>query len=391
MDLRPHQEKALQKLKNGSILTGGVGTGKSRVAVSYYATTQIPKDVYVITTAKKRDTLDWEREFARIAVGKTANSTVGGVLCVDSWNNIGKYEEVKNAFFIFDEQRLVGSGGWVKAYLRIAKNNSWILLSATPGDTWLDYIPVFLAHGFYRNRTEFKARHVIYKTYRKFPIVDRYVDEGRLLKLRAQILVHMPYERHTKRHTVKISVDYDKDLMKRVMKDRWNPWEDKPLRNAAEMYGCMRKVTNSDPSRLEALRNVLKKHPRVIVFYNFNYELEILKSLEGVKIAEWNGHKHEELPKDDHWVYLVQYTSGAEGWECITTNAIFFYSQNYSYKLWEQARGRIDRLNTPFVDLFYYLPMSKAWIDLAIRQSILQKKSFNESEMSESSKFCQDF
>lgn len=381
--LRPHQQEALSKLSNGSILCGGVGSGKSMVAVAHYAQCQTPRDIYVITTAKKRDSLDWSREFARWAIGTTKDSTVAGVLTVDSWNNIGKYARVTGAFFIFDEQRLVGSGGWVKNFLKITQSNNWMLLSATPGDTWLDYIPVFIANGFYKNRTEFKLQHVIYKPFQKFPVIDRYINTGKLERLRRQILVDMPYERHTTRHTIQIPVEHNKDQIKMVIKTRWNPFADQPLRGASEFYSIMRKVVNTDPSRLEALKEVLEKHPRVIVFYNFDYELEILRELEGVRIAEWNGHKHEEIPDTERWVYLVQYTAGAEGWECVSTNAVFFYSQTYSYKVMEQAYGRIDRLNTRYRDLYYYLPMSTAAIDLAIRRSIRAKKNFNEHDLSD--------
>jgi hypothetical protein len=369
-------------MKNGSILWGGVGSGKSMVSVAYYVSTQAPRNVYVITTAKKRDSLDWNREFARYAVGTTSDATVAGVLKVDSWNNIHKYSEVCGAFFIFDEQRLVGSGGWVKAFLRIAKHNTWILLSATPGDTWLDYIPCFVANGFYKNRTEFKARHVIYKSYTKFPAVDRYVEVGKLVRQRNQILVKMPYDRHTTRHIVQIPVEHDREMMKLAMKKRWNPFKERPIRTSGELYGVMRKVVNVHPSRLEELKKVLKTYPRVIVFYNFDHELEILRGLEGVDIAEWNGHKHQEIPDSDRWVYLVQYTSGAEGWECITTNATFCYSQNPSYKQTEQAYGRMDRLNTPFLELFYFTPMSSAWIDVAMRRAFNEKRDFNMSDLS---------
>jgi superfamily II DNA or RNA helicase len=381
--LRPHQKEALKKLRNGSILSGGVGTGKSMVAAAYYVLTQGTRPVCVVTTAKKRDSLDWNREFARFAIGTEPGATVAGVLTVDSWNNIHKYEDRTDTFFIFDEQRLVGSGGWVKSFLRIARSNPWMLLSATPGDVWLDYVPVFLAHGFYKNRTEFKARHVIYRPYSKFPSVDRYVDTGRLEKHRASILVEMPYERHTVRHEINIPVEHDRDLMKTAIKHRWDPFKEEPIRHSAGLYAVMRKIIALAPERLEALKEVMKKHPRVIVFYNFDYELEVLRDLEGVEIAEWNGHKHQEIPDSERWVYLVQYTAGAEGWECIKTNATFFFTQTYSYKQWEQAKGRIDRLTTPFTNLYYYLPMSKAFIDLAIRRSIDQKKSFNEPKMSD--------
>lgn len=382
LELRPHQKDALSKLKNGSILWGGVGSGKSMVAAAYYVQEYKHKDVYVITTAKKRESLDWQKEFARFGVGTTPDDTTAGVLRVDSWNNIHKYQNVQNAFFIFDEQRLVGSGGWVKVFLRIARVNVWILLSATPGDSWMDYIPVFVAHGFYKNRTEFKALHVIYKPYTKFPAVDRYVGTGRLIRQRLEILVHMPYERLTTRHTVVIPVDHDAALMKTIMKERWNPYKEQPIRNSAEMFSLMRRVVNSDPSRLEALRTKMKKHPRLIIFYNFDYELQILRGIDDVEVAEWNGHKHDELPKSDRWIYLVQYTAGAEGWECITTNATFFWSQNYSYKIMEQSYGRMDRMNTPYGNLFYYVAMSSAWIDTAIRAALEEKKSFSEVKIS---------
>lgn len=353
------------------------------VAATYYAETQGKRAVYVITTAKKRDSLDWQREFARIAVGKTRESTIAGVLTIDSWNNIHKYDDVRDAFFIFDEQRLVGSGGWVKSFLKIAKSNNWILLSATPGDTWMDYIPVFIAHGFYKNRTAFKLEHVVYKPYTKFPVVAGYLGQSKLQRLREQILVQMPFQRHTVRHTVKIPVEHNEAEMKMVIKTRWNPFTSQPIKGAAEFFMVMRKIVNTHPSRLEALKETLKKHPRVIVFYNFDYELEILRGLEGITIAEWNGHKHQEIPDSERWVYLVQYVSGAEGWECTETNTVFFYSQTYSYKVMEQAYGRIDRLNTPYVNLFYYLPLSKTMIDTSIRRAIENKRDFNSHDLSD--------
>lgn len=381
LDLYPHQEEAVEKLRNGSILWGGVGTGKSRAAVEYYNRYEEHKDVYVITTAKKRDSLDWDKEFASIGIGKVDGASIGGLLTVDSWNNIHKYTEVVNAFFIFDEQRLVGSGSWVKSFLKIAKRNRWILLSATPGDTWLDYIPVFVANGFYRNRTEFKREHVVYSPYTKFPKVDRYLGVSRLRKLRDQILVEMPYISHTTRATKDVWVDHDQILMRKAIIDRWHVFESRPLRNSAELFLVMRKIVNSDPSRLETVVRLMKDHPKVIIFYNFDYELEILRALsEQTTVAEWNGHKHEEIPDGDSWAYLVQYAAGAEGWNCTTTDTIIFYSLTYSYKLWEQAHGRIDRLDTKFDILNYYVVKSRSPIDLAITKSLKNKKNFNERE-----------
>src|SRR4051794_8553150 len=377
-ELQPHQLTALKQLKNGCILWGAVGTGKSRVAMAYYELEERHRDIYVITTAKKRDSVDWEREAARIGVGKAKNATLHGVLTVDSWNNIEKYKDVKDGFFVFDEQRLVGSGTWVRAFLKIAKRNHWILLSATPGDTWMDYIPVFVGNGFYRTRTDFIREHVVYSPYTKFPKVLRYTGVNRLVKFRNQILVHMPYKKETVRHAKAINVDYDQELLDQVIKRRWHVYEDRPIRDVAVMFMVGRRVVNSHPGRLRAIRRLLSAHKKLIVFYNFNYELEALRGLEDVTtVAEWNGHKHEEIPKTDTWVYLVQYSAGSEGWNCTETDAIAFYSLTYSYKNWEQAHGRIDRMNTPYRDLWYYALRSRSIIDEAVWRSLKAKKSFN--------------
>jgi hypothetical protein len=377
--LYTHQEEALNKLSNGKILWGGVGTGKSLVAAAYYMKEEAPKDVYVITTAKKRDSLEWDGEFVKYGVGKYADATTAGVLTVDSWNNIGRYRDIQGAFFIFDEQRLVGSGQWSQMFIRIARCNNWILLSATPGDTWMDYIPVFIANGFYKNRTEFKRRHVVYNTFTKFPKVDRYVEVATLVRLRNSLLIEMPFERRTTRQVEVVDVDYDREMFERAVKKRWNPFKDEPIRDVAELFATMRKIVNSDSTRIIALRKLLDRHAKLVVFYNFDYELEVLRSLSDVvTVAEWNGHKHENLPSGDSWVYLVQYTAGAEGWNCTTTDTMVFYSLTYSYKLWHQAFGRIDRLNTPFLVLYYYVLLSNSAIDLAVARSLREKKSFNE-------------
>lgn len=384
LELRPHQSDALRQLRDGKILWGGVGSGKSRVAAAYYELEHPHQDVYVITTAKKRDSKDWEGEFARIVVGKEQSASIYGILSVDSWNNIEKYRDVKDAFFIFDEQRLVGAGTWVKAFLQIAKQNNWILLSATPGDTWLDYIPVFVANGFYKNRTEFKREHVIYKPFSRFPKVDRYVGTDKLLKLRNQILVHMRYPKETVRHSKTVKVKHNEELVQDVIKNRWHIYQDRPIKDIAELFGVLRRVVNSDHARVQAIEDLLSEHPKIVVFYNFNYELEALKRMgdslylvKGIQYSEWNGWRHEEIPTTDSWLYFVQYVAGSEGWNCVETDTIVFYSLTYSYKNWEQAHGRIDRLNTPFIDLYYYTLRSKAGIDSAIWQSLKAKKNFN--------------
>ena len=401
IQLYDYQLDAIERMKNGCILCGGVGSGKSMTSLAYYYLqsggdisflmgdeyvtmddVQI-KDLYIITTARKRDTLEWEGELANFLLSTHPDTSLyKNKVVVDSWNNIGKYADIKNAFFIFDEQRVVGSGAWVKAFLKIAKVNRWILLSATPGDTWQDYIPVFIANGFYRNKTEFTQEHIIWKRFSKFPQIDRYINTWRLIRLRNSILVNMEFDRKTVSHHEDVYVNYDISKYKDITRNRWDIWEDKPIENAAGLCYALRKIVNIDSSRQVALMEIVEKHPKAIIFYNFDYELDILKGLyygEDVEIAEWNGHKHQPIPESDKWIYLVQYNAGAEGWNCIKTDTIIFYSQNYSYKVMVQSSGRIDRLNTPFSDLYYYHLKSRSGIDLAISRALKSKKKFNET------------
>ena len=394
--LRDYQIKAVNQMRNGCILCGGVGSGKTVTSLAYFFKDcggeldivaniygcRNPKDLYIITTARKRDTLEWEGDMTHFLLSTNPEvNHYNNKVVVDSWNNIGKYSEVQGAFFIFDEQRVIGSGAWVKAFLKIAKHNNWILLSATPGDTWTDYIPVFIANGFYKNKTEFIREHIVYSRFSKFPKVDRYINTGRLVRLRNRILVDMDFQRQTISHHEDVYVNYDIMTYKDVMRSRWNIYKNVPIKNASELCYTLRKVVNTDESRQVALLEIFEKHPRMIVFYNFDYELDVLKGLyygEKVEIAEWNGHKHQPIPESKSWVYLVQYTAGAEGWNCVKTDTIVFYSQNYSYKIMQQSAGRIDRLNTPFRDLYYYHLKTRSGIDLAISRTLKDKKKFNE-------------
>ena len=393
-----YQLSAIDKMRNGCILNGGVGSGKSLTSLGYYYLQQggdisslkggdfvkmkNPQDLYIITTARKRDTLEWEGEFAPflLSTHKEVNGHNNTVI-VDSWNNIKKYIDVKDAFFIFDEQRVVGSGSWVKSFLKITKQNDWILLSATPGDTWSDYIPMFVANGFYRNKTEFIREHIVYNPRVKFPKVDRYLNTGRLIRLRNRILIDMDFKRDTISHHEDIYVKYDISKYRDAGRLRWDPFKQEPIKDAGGLCYVWRRIVNSDQSRQVALLEIFEDHPKMIIFYNFDYELDILKEVFSgiaVDIAEWNGHKHQPIPESKRWVYLVQYTAGAEGWNAISTDTIVFFSQNYSYKIMLQAAGRIDRLNTPYRDLYYYHLKSRSGIDLAISKALSQKKNFNE-------------
>lgn len=401
-------------------MNGGVGSGKSLTAVTYYYALQggepyyikmdsegnwnndywystktdikyykpeLPKmknpcNLYIITTARKRDTGEWEDELVHFFLSSDPKiNRYSNKVIIDSWNNIKKYISVENAFFIFDEQKVVGNGTWVKSFLKIAKKNKWILLSATPGDTWMDYVPVFIANGYYRNRTDFISQHAIYSRFTNYPKIERYVNEGRLIKYKKELLIEMTDRRTTISNNFNIFADYDKERYDFVTKNRWNIYKDEPIINAAEYCLVLRRIVNSSEDRQQKVLDILKEHPKAIIFYSHNYELDILRKLmedNNYIYAEWNGHKHQPVPIGDAWVYLVEYAAGCEGWNCITTDTTIFYSLNYSYKVMQQASGRINRLNTPYTNLYYFKLLSKSKIDTSINATLLRKKKFNQ-------------
>ena len=394
-NLRDYQMKAIEKMHNGCILCGDVGSGKSRTALAYYFKEQggdiysddyipmkEPRDLYIITTARKRDTFEWESELIYFLLSSHEDrSYYTNKVVIDSWNNVYKYIDRYGAFFIFDEQRVVGSGSWVKAFLKIAVKNKWILLSATPGDRWHDYIPVFVANGYFKNKTDFERQHVIWNRFTKYPKVDRYINQGILARYRANILVRMKDPRTTRRHRILVMAGYDLDNYNMILNDRWDIYEEKPIKEISKVCYLLRRVCNEDPSRIVELIKLVEDNPKTIIFYNFNYELELIRSaLDNMMVpyAEWNGQKHQPIPEGDNWAYLVQYSAGAEGWNCIETNVVILYSQNYSYKITHQAEGRIDRINTPFKDLYFYTLRSASSIDQAISRDLHDKGTFNE-------------
>lgn len=401
LKLYKHQLDAIRRTKTGCILNGGTGSGKSLTALGYYYIQNggswdylnggeykrmiNPKDIYIITVASKRDKLEWDGELLHIRVIKDQEDSLypNHKVIIDSWNNIQKYISVRNSFFIFDEDRVTGSGAWVKAFYKIAKNNDWIILSATPGDTWEQYIPVFIANGFYRTKTEFEYEHIVFNPYVKWKQTLRYLNTGRLVRLRNKILIDMEFDRHTTQNHNDIYVEYNKASYKEVMESRFDPYKDLPIKQAAGLCYVLRRVVNEDISRQVALLKLLKDYPRAIIFYNFDYERDILLNLdygEDVEVAEWTGHKHQPIPTGEKWIYLVNYNAGAEGWNTVRTNCVIFYSQNYSYKTMVQAAGRIDRINTSYKDLYYYHLKSRASIDIAISRALKDKKKFNEGK-----------
>lgn len=388
--IKDYQLDAVNKLQNGDILKGGTGSGKSFTALYYYYVKvckgefepdlkpmKEPRPLYIITTPKKRDEVEWDRDMLPFLLSSRDENVT-----VDSWNNIKKYSNVYGAFFIFDEQRAVGSGAWVKAFLKIAKKNQWILLSATPGDTWQDYIPVFVANGFYKNKTEFKEQHIIMNPFTRYPSIKKFYNVGKLIKLRNQITVTMKTPTVTQQIHKDILCDYDKETESICLKHRWHPFEDRPLRDATEMAVVMRRIAFGDRSRCDAVWDLHSfKHPRIIIFYDYDFELDALIEMcesSGFYYRQWNGHKHEEVPDNGRWLYLCQYTAAAEAWNCITCSTMVFFNNNYSHKKMVQAAGRIDRLNTPFKELYYYHLTSNSYIDKRVSAALKQKKKFNE-------------
>lgn len=399
LELYPSQIEALKKMHNGCVLVGGTGSGKSRTGLAYmylnelkgglqingkgkWSPPKVKKDLYIITTARKRDSHDWDKEMLPFRLSTDISLSEGKIkVIVDSWNCIQKYVNVYGALFIFDEQKTTSGKKWSKAFIKIAKRNRWIMLSATPADNYNDLVSLFIANGYFKNKTEFNMRHVVFKPYMKYPVVDHYIGTGTLNYYRRQMYVIMDSQRKIHRESQIIRCNYSKENYKIIWKKRWNYFDNEPIEESGKLCYLLRRVVNEDEDRINHLIDILKEHPTAIIFYNYSPELELLRetfSKLHYKFTEWNGEKHEEVPQGNKWVYLCQYNSCSEAWNCITTNTMIFYSLNYSYKTTVQAAGRIDRSNSPYDVLYYYYLSSYSPIDLAIQKALKEKRNFNE-------------
>lgn len=376
--LKPEQEATMLKLQSGNILVAGVGSGKTYMGI-FWAARQRANKIIVITTAAKRDKIapghkkpDWQESLDNCGIRD---------YIVDSWNNIKKYDHCSQSVFLFDEAKQTGYGAWGKSFIKIAKNNKWIVMSATPADNFIHYMPTFVAHGFYRNKTDFYDQHVEFDKYAKYPKIKTIHGTARLEKLRKSITVVMEMPRHTKRHYRELVCDFDYELLKAIQTTHWNGYTEAPIETPSEMTQLLRRVVAIDPDRMKQARQVMKAVPRLIIFYNYNYELEILEHIcEDIdkEYTSWNGKHHDLIPTSKQWIYLVQYNA-SEGWECITTDSMMFYSPNYSWRAFEQCCGRIDRMNTKYTDLYYYSLISKSKIDKDVIKANKEKRNFNEN------------
>ena len=400
--LKPFQENCLERLSTGKVLAADTGAGKSIMSLAWYLSKECASDehslksgakawtlyhgspdLYIITTPKKRDSEEWESDLSKFNLVKGRNSKEMGEvnIFIDSWNNIKKYTEIKNSVFIFDEQRAVGSGTWAKSFVKIAKQNHWIMLSATPGDTWSDWCPLMIAKGYYPNRTAFFNKHAVYNPYVKYREIIRWDNTDELEYYRSKMLVTCRMEKKTTRHFEEVIADCsNKYEVKRAYKERTNPKTGEPFKSASELCAYTRNIINTDPTRSAVGLKIIQMYDRIIIFYTLTDELEGIKwacNKAGRKMYFYNGEIHDQVPTGNNWAYIVQYTAGSEAWNCTTCNAMLFWDLTYSYKQFKQATGRIDRLNTPYSDLYYYAIRSYMPLDLAIRRALREKKDFN--------------
>ena len=377
--LLKYQEEAIQKLHSGSVLYGATGSGKSLTGLAYYMRCWSHLDLYIITTSKKRNAGEWEEEIAKLGCPPPK--------AIDSWNRLKNYRMVSDAFFLFDEHKVGGHGKWAQSMITIAKKNKWILLTATPGDVWDDYASIFIANEFVKNKTTWNEDFCIFDRISKYPKIIGYQREDVLKNMRDAVLVPMEYqsEKVPIPYVIPYKVDHEEEAYVLARRKSLRHPEMRAFRNTSAMFAYMRMNLPDKESKIQALADVLKKEPKAIIFYNFTpekYEIENAARQVNIPFFQYNGQIKDNVPDGDTWVYAVQYTAGAEAWNCITCRTVIFYSMNYSYKVMTQAKGRIDRCNSPFDELHYYYFISPDFeIDQEILNALTRKEKFNEEAL----------
>lgn len=126
---------------------------------------------------------------------------------------------------------------------------------------------------------------------------------------------------------------------------------------------------------------------RLIVFYNFNAELELLKRIAASldrPISEVNGQTKDltAYEQEDNSITFIQYQAGAMGLNLQKANKIIYFTLTDKSELFEQSKKRIHRIGQE-QPCFYYILMCKGSVEEVILQTLEMRKDFTDELFNE--------
>lgn len=222
--------------------------------------------------------------------------------------------------------------------------------------------PTFRVVTGYKNVSELKAK----------------LKEYGAVFAKAEEVIKLPEKKFIKEYST-VSSDY-----KKFMKDRIIKIDDKELTGdstlSKRLYARMLCSAYSKDKISRLIDLVNSTSDRVIIFYNFNTELEALKkAVSDRPISIVNGQVKDlkAYENNDNSVTLIQYQAGAMGLNLQKANRIIYFSLPERSELFEQSKARICRIGQE-KQCYYHIMMCCKSVEEKIYDCLLMRKAYTD-------------
>ena len=222
--------------------------------------------------------------------------------------------------------------------------------------------PMFRVVTGYKNVSELKAK----------------LKEYGAVFAKAEEVIKLPEKKFIKEYST-VSSDY-----KKFMKDRVIKIDDKELTGdstlSKRLYARMLCSAYSKDKISRLIDLVNSTSDRVIIFYNFNTELEALRKVlfdRPISIVNGQVKDLKEYENNDNSVTLIQYQAGAMGLNLQKANRIIYFSLPERSELFEQSKARICRIGQE-KQCYYHIMMCHKSVEEKIYECLLMRKDYTD-------------
>ena len=222
--------------------------------------------------------------------------------------------------------------------------------------------PMFRVVTGYKNVSELKAK----------------LKEYGAVFAKAEEVIKLPEKTFIKEYST-VSSDY-----KKFMKDRIIKIDDKELTGdstlSKRLYARMLCSAYSKDKISRLIDLVNSTSDRVIIFYNFNTELEALRKVlfdRTISIVNGQVKDLKAYENNDNSVTLIQYQAGAMGLNLQMANRIIYFSLPERSELFEQSKARICRIGQE-KQCYYHIMMCHKSVEEKIYECLLMRKDYTD-------------
>lgn len=301
--------------------------------------------------------------------------------------------QLKDFTMMLDESSMIKNETAKRTkFILSLKPSHTILLSGTPTDGKYEFLYSQLRLlGWKITKTAYYNRYI--KTELRsyggptFRVVTGYKNVSELkIKLKeygavfakAEEVIKLPEKKFIKEYST-VSSDY-----KKFMKDRVIKIDDKELTGdstlSKRLYARMLCSAYSKDKISRLIDLVNSTSDRVIIFYNFNTELEALRKVlfdRPISIVNGQVKDLKEYENNDNSVTLIQYQAGAMGLNLQKANRIIYFSLPERSELFEQSKARICRIGQE-KQCYYHIMMCHKSVEEKIYECLLMRKDYTD-------------